>query len=109
MIAVNMKNRIMIGVYIIFIIRKLKNPLFLKLSFLLISALSILSIVSIQHIINNTPHDVVSIYHFFLTAFMNTKITVQAMTLLLTTVGMFLLKDLTRYLHNSISYKFATK
>ena len=94
-----MKNKIMLRVYMMFVIRQLKNPLFLKLGVFVLSLLTINSIVSVGHIMANTPHNIVGMYHFAISAFMNTKVVVQVVTLALAVVGVLLLRDLALYIN----------
>ena len=95
----------MFRVYVMFVIRKMKSPLFLELATLLISFFAITSMVSVQNVIANTPHSIGNLYHFWTFAFMNTKIIIQIMTVLLGLAGVFLLKDLVYYVRRLPKYR----
>ena len=98
----------MLRVYLLFIISKLKTSVFFEIVVLVISFFVIASVVSIQHIASNAPHDIVNIYHFFLSAFANTRTTVQIMTSILSLSAILLLKDLLKLISKLPKYKFAT-
>ena len=92
-INTNLKKRIMLGVYIIFLVRKLRTPVSIELFLLVISSGLLASSISIQHILANSPHDVMGIYHFSLNAFINTDLIVKCTILAIVCVAVFLTRD----------------
>ena len=81
MIIFTMKNRIMFGTYLIYSMRKLKSP-FIAESFIFVILAIILSIfVSVPSVLSNTLHSG-NFYHYFVIAFSNTELLVQAILVL---------------------------
>ena len=95
-INTNLKKRIMLGVYIIFLVRKLRTPISIELLLLVISSGLLVSSISIQHVLENSPRDVVGIYHFSLSAFINTDLIVKGAILAISCVVLFAAKDIRR-------------
>jgi len=93
-----LKRNIMARIYLIFAIRKLKNPLFLKLAGLTLLLTITSFLVSLGNVIANMPSDPIGLYNFGTTAFWNTGISVKAMILLSTVVVALLVKDVPDYL-----------
>ena len=56
--------------------------------------------VSVGHIIASTPHDISGFSHFWLSAFLGTKLLVKAVTLVLLVTILALLKDTTSYVYS---------
>ena len=88
----------MIGIYALFVIDKCKKPIVGKSLLLLLSILILVSRVSIPHIVANTPRSVPGIYHFWISAFLNTRLVVQLVTLIIFAAAVFLFRDLASYL-----------
>ena len=105
----NLKRRIMLRVYLLFFIRKLKNPVSLKLFTLVFSFIIIGSIVSIQSVIANTPHNLLGFYHFGSSAVLNTKTLVKIIMLFLIGAGVLLIKDLFDYIRTIPRHKLAMR
>ena len=105
----NLKIKIMNRIYFLFIIRKLKNPIFSKLLVLVFSFIAIGSIVSIQSVIANTPHNFLGFYHFGSSAVLNTKTLVKIIMLFLIGAGVLLIKDLFDYIRTIPRHKLALR
>ena len=104
--TIDLKRKIMLRVYAIFIIRKLKNPFVLEVLIFALSFLTLTYLVSIEHIIANTPHDIYGFYRFSLSAFLGTKYTVKAIVL----VAIFILgiwfKNMARFTYVNTTNRF---
>ena len=102
----NLKRKIMLRVYLIFVIRKLKNPIVFEVSIFALLFLTLAYMVSIERIIASTPHDISGFYHFWLSAFLGTKLLVKAITLLAILIMGILLKNMAKYTYVSTTNKF---
>ena len=96
----------MFRVYILYIIRKLKNPVVFELSIFALSFMTLAYMVSIGRIISSSPHDLDGIYHFWLSAFLGTKLLVKAMTVLAIIVAGILFKNMAKYTYVSTTNRF---
>ena len=96
--TLSLKRNIMMRIYLIFFIRKLKSPFAFKVSLLVLSLFSINLAVSLQNVIANTPGNPVGLYYFGTNAFLNTQLAVKMMTLTVLGATLFLLKDIPVYL-----------
>lgn len=93
----NMKTRIMLGIYFIYISRKLKSPVASE-SLLLVCLAAILSLfVSIPSFLSNISN-AGSGYHYFLMAFSNTTLMVQMILIAGAVVGIKTAITLTSHL-----------
>ena len=96
----------MFRVYLIFIIRRLKNPIVFELSLFALSFLALAYMVSIEHVIANTPHDISGFYHFGLSAFLGTKYIVKALVLVAVLIAGILFKNMAKFTYVSTTNKF---
>ncbi|MEX2013920.1 MAG: hypothetical protein WD896_01025 [Parcubacteria group bacterium] len=94
----NLKRNIMMRIYLIFAIRKLKSPLYLKLSCLVSSLIFTGVIVSLRDVVANAPHQPVELFYFGKAAFWNTQLVVKMALLVAAVAALFLVKDIPRYL-----------
>ena len=94
-----LKRKIMIRVYMLFIIRKLKNPVAFEISIFAIAFLLISYMVSIQSVIANTPRDMGGFYHFWINAFFGTKLLVKTAVLAMIVVAGIFIKNATSYIY----------
>ena len=93
-------------VYTLFIIRKLKSPVVFELSAFVLSFVALTYMVSIEHIIANTPHDVWGFYHFSLSAFLGTKILVKALVIVAIFIAGIWFKNMAKYTYISTTNRF---
>lgn len=88
-----MKNRIMLGVYLIYSMRRLKSP-FIAESFIFVILAIILSIfVSVPSVLSNML-DSGDSYHYFILAFSNTELLVQAVLVLSGLTTLFFMRNI---------------
>ena len=99
--AISLKKRIMLRVYVLFVIRKLKSPVVFETSIFVISLLLLSSMVSLHHIVANTPHNLSGFCRFWLSAFTNTGLTVKAIVLVTIFIIGLMVKDAMRYAYIS--------
>ena len=89
----DLKKRIMMRIYLIFAIRKIKEPLYFKILVLAAALAATGSLVSLGSIITNMPIEPVALFDFGTTAFANTQLVVKIMTLVGLVTGTFLVRD----------------
>ena len=77
----NMKNRIMFGVYLLYFVRKLKKPFVLESSAFIVLALVLFSFVSVPHVLSNMFQSG-DLSRYFISAFSNTTLMVQMILVL---------------------------
>ena len=104
--TLDIKRKIMFRVYAIFIIRKLKNPIVLEMLIFALSFLTLTYMVSLEHIIANTPHDLNGFYHFSLSAFLGTKYMVKAIVLVSIFIIGIWLKNMARFTYVNTTNRF---
>lgn len=73
----NFRNRILLGVYIIYFARKLKDPFVTESFIFAVLALVLIYTVSIPSVLSNMMGSK-DFYHYFITAFSNADIAVQS-------------------------------
>lgn len=96
MILINMKNKILLSVYAIYCVRKLKNPFIAEFFVLLISATILLYFVSVPSVVTNMQASENS-YRYFLTAFSSADLLVKSVFVLLGITGLFFVRNITIY------------
>ncbi len=96
MINLTMKSRIMFGVYLMCLMRKLKNP-FIAESFALLVLVSILIyFVSIPSVLINMSTSE-SFYSYFMSAFFDTGLLVQSAVVLTAVTILFFVRNISLY------------
>lgn len=94
MIFINMKSRILLSVYGIYCLRKLKSPLIAESFVLAVLATILFYFVSISSFLTNMQASEDS-YHYFLTAFSNADLLVQLILVSVGVTGLFLVRNIT--------------
>ena len=100
-----LKNRIMLGVYALYVIRKLKNPYVMPALFLGLFFLPLTFLVSIPSVVSNLILTR-GAYSFVSDAFSKTDIIVQALALLSSVSGLFYVSKISRQTVGFIRGKF---
>ena len=89
-----MKKRILFGVYVIYIVRKVKTP-FIAESFAFAALIAILfSVVSVPNVWTNMSASG-SFYRYFMMAFFNTKFLVQFVVVSAAVTALFIARNFT--------------
>lgn len=96
-----LKRKIMIRIYILFIIKKLKKPVVFEVLIFTLSFLSFISMVSLGHVLANTPHSIEGVYHFLISAFLSTELLVKTLILVMILVALILIKNTVDYVYAS--------
>lgn len=96
MIFINIKSRILLSVYAIYCLRKLKSPLIAKSFVLAVLATILFYFVSIPSFFANMQASEDS-YHYFLTAFSNADLLVQLILVSVGVTGLFFVRNITMY------------
>ena len=104
MINLTMKNRIMFGVYALYCIRKLQNPLIAESFLFAILGATLLYFVSIPRVLNNMS-TAESSFRYFVVAFSHTDHIVQSILILVAITGLFFVRNIT--LHAILKTRFA--
>lgn len=92
----NMKNRILLGVYAIYCMRKLKSPLVVESFILAILATTLLYFVSIPSVLMNMRTSGNS-YQYFLTAFSGADLLTKSALVLVGVMGLFFARNIRIY------------
>ena len=100
------RQRIMMGVYMIYLIRKLKNPFVSELFIISIFFTMLSFFVSLPHIFSNILLTKGS-YNFLVDAFLKTDTTVKLILLSTVIAGLFFIKNISLYTTNFIKTRFA--
>ncbi len=100
-----LKNRIMLGVYILYVIRKLKNPYVMPVLFLGLFFLPLTFLVSIPSVVSNIILTGGS-YSFVSDAFSKTDMVVQALVLLSFISGLVYMSKISTHTIGFIRGKF---
>lgn len=101
------KKRIMRRVYMIWVARKVANPLSLKLAGLLVTLLWLRQYVSIKHVLYNSPSftNPLETLGFFSNAFLSTTFVVEVLVVAVLALGFFLLRDAVRRFRLASEYQ----
>lgn len=85
-------------VYVVFFLRKVVRPFLVKMGSVAALALVATAFVSVQNVLGNmpSPAQFAAFGKFVLSAFLNTELTVQALSLVLAILAVFAIRDLTR-------------
>lgn len=102
-----LKRKIMIRVYTLFLIRKLKKPITLEVLVFSASLLSFISMVSLGHVLDNTPHSIGGVYYFLIAAFLNTELLVKILILVMIFVTLVLIRNLVDYIYTNRDWLLA--
>ena len=94
MTILTMKNRIMLGVYLIYAVRKLKSPLVAESVTFAILATILSVFVSVPNVLSNML-DSGNFYRYFITAFSNTNLLVQSVLILVVATLIFFVRNIT--------------
>ena len=94
MTILNMKKRIMIGVYLMYSLRKLKNPLVAESFAFAVLALILSVFVSVPSVLSNMLESG-SFYRYFLMAFSHTSSIVQMTLILGGLTAIFFVRNIT--------------
>jgi hypothetical protein len=94
--TLTLKNRIMLGVYAVYTVRWLRNPLVGEAAVFAILAIALSIFVSIPSVVSNML-DAESSYRYFLAAFYETELLVQLVTISTLVVLSFLTHGLVSY------------
>ena len=97
----NLTRKIMTRVYLLFIVRKLKNPIVFEMSVFTASFLLLAYMVSLEHIIANIPHDIGGFYRFWVSAFLNTKLITKIVTVIMFIVTGVFVKNTFSYIYTN--------
>ena len=97
--TLDLKRKIMNRVYILFLIRKLKSPVVFEVVIFALSSIALFYMVSIERIIANSPHDLDGLYHFWVGAFLGTKLVVKAILLTIIIISAIFIKKMTSYVY----------
>lgn len=94
MTALVLKKRILFGVYILYVLRKLKSPFILESCFFLALFGVLFSTISVSSVLGNMSHSA-DAYRYFMAAFSKTTSFVQMTTLLLFVPFFFFVRNVT--------------
>ena len=92
-------KKIMRNVYAIFVLRKIINPVSIKLYTALVFAWLGTFYVSLKNVFANMSHsvaDVTDLYHFSLSSFFNTELVVQVLTIGIVVMSFWFMKDVVK-------------
>lgn len=92
-IHIELKKRIMMKVYMIYTIKRLREPFAAELLLLVVSLSLLFFFVSVPHVIANTPLSFYGFSHFVFIAIRNTEFIVQAILLALAVAGAILIRN----------------
>jgi uncharacterized membrane protein YwzB len=101
-----LKQRVMFGVYVTYIIRKLKTPLWGELFIITVFFAVLPFFVSLPHVVSNIILTRGS-YNFLFDAFIKTNTVVKSMLLLVAVTELFFVKRLSSYTTNLIRARLA--
>lgn len=99
--TLDLKRKIMNRVYILYIIRKLKTPIAIEVLVFILTSFTLTYMISIQRIITSSPHDIEGLYHFWISAFIGTKLVVKALLLIIISISVVFVKKTTSYMYVS--------
>lgn len=94
----------MFGVYLLYSLRKLRNPFVAELFVFAMISLALSSLVSIPSVLSNMLESG-NFYRYFMTAFSGTDLLVQMALVLVGLTALFLLKNIT--FHTVLKERFA--
>lgn len=94
MIILNLKNRIMSRIYLVYCLRQLKNPLLTNILVLMALTAVLFVFVSVPSVLSNMLNSG-SFYNYFITAFFNTNLAIQTMLILVGLSAILLVKNIT--------------
>lgn len=103
MIAINMKNRIMFGVCLMCLTRKIKKPYVAESSVFVILAVILSILVSVPSVLSNMIGSG-NLAHYFVIAFSSTELMVQTIIALAGLTMLFLLRNIT--IHTFLKQRF---
>jgi uncharacterized membrane protein YkgB len=106
MTELTLKTRVMLGVYTLFIIRRLRSPFIGELFVLGILCASLSFLVSMPHVIENIMITRGS-YSFFVDAFTKTQMTVKLLVLSAAVSCGFFVRNITVFTTNLVKERFA--
>lgn len=94
----SVRREVMRRVYVVFFLRKVVKPFLVKMGSVAAIALVATAFVSVQNVLGNmpSPAQFVAFGKFILSAFLNTELAVQALSLALATLALFAVRDLAR-------------
>ncbi|MDP3661428.1 MAG: hypothetical protein Q8R17_01055 [bacterium] len=94
----SVRREVMRRVYVVFFLRKVVKPFLVKMGSVAALALVATAFVSVQNVLGNmpSPAEFAAFGKFVLSAFLNTELTVQALSLALAVLAVFAVRDLTR-------------
>lgn len=94
----SVKREVMRRVYVVFFLRKVVKPFMVKMGSVAALVLAATAFVSVQNVLGNmpSPAEFAAFGKFMLSAFLNTQLIVQAITLALAVLAVFAIRDLTR-------------
>jgi len=96
-INTEIQRRVMRRVYMIYALRKLSEPIFIKSALFAAFLVAFASIVSVSHVLSNvsaSAQNMEQVFNFFTAAFSNSMFTVKLIILAELFVGMALIKDI---------------
>ena len=94
----NLSVRIMRRIYLIWILRRIKSPVFIKTVLLALVVWQSFSRISFFHIIRNSPSllDPYASYEFFYSAFFNTELVVRVLVICFLAVILWIFRDFSK-------------
>lgn len=88
-----LQKSIMRRVYAVWFLKKITQPLFVKVYIFALLMWQFMSQVSMANVINNVPADFGKSINFFLDALIKTEVMVQGILLLSVVLGVFMVRD----------------
>ncbi|OHA19357.1 MAG: hypothetical protein A3C08_01455 [Candidatus Taylorbacteria bacterium RIFCSPHIGHO2_02_FULL_47_18] len=94
----SVRRDIMRRVYVVFFVRKVVKPFVIKMGSVAALAVAVAALVSVQNVLGNmpSPAEFVSFGKFIFSAFANTELSVQALSLAVAVLAAFAVRDLAR-------------